>query len=490
MSFDDLYKQLCAIDKKQRGDAFEELCRTYLKSRFAAVWHWRERPPSSVTFPADCTLNGRDTGIDFYAGDGQGNLWAIQAKGFCGGQSLYKKDIDSFIADTTVRKIEKRIVITTASKMSRHAVRYTKELSCEAVLLQDLKNANVTWPEQLITRPPRSTQRKKSPSLAESGWLPYEQAREYARALRLRNHQAWLTFVRTRKKRPDVPANPSVTYKSVWQGWGDFLGTGNNRTKQWRDFASAHKWVLNLKIANEAGWREFTKSLRGPEDIPTNPDRAYRGSGWVSWPHWLRGKDKPMRASFEEARDWARSSGLRDNKAWREAAKREELPPQIPRSPQSVYKGKGWQGWGDFLGTGAVSPAISKSFVDFKEARDIVRKLGLRSAKQWRDLSSDKRPSNVPRNPDRHYKGNGWTNWGDFLGTNRIATRNLQRLPFKKARSLVRKLHLTSREQWYRCRAVPNGIPRNPDQSYKEWQGWPDWLGYRLPPVAGGRSSG
>ena len=62
---------------------------------------------------------------------------------------------------------------------------------------------------------------------------------------------------------------------------------------------------------------------------------------------WLRSKEW---RSFEEARGYARSLRLKSKKEWQEWRKTKERPPDIPSSPDRVYKGKGWIGLADFLG--------------------------------------------------------------------------------------------------------------------------------------------
>ena len=61
---------------------------------------------------------------------------------------------------------------------------------------------------------------------------------------------------------------------------------------------------------------------------------------------------------FEEARDFVRELGLKNQSEWRNLPK-DSLPPDIPVNPVIVYANKGWAGWGDWLGTGRTR--VSKS---------------------------------------------------------------------------------------------------------------------------------
>ena len=109
---------------------------------------------------------------------------------------------------------------------------------------------------------------------------------------------------------------------------------------------------LGLKSKKE--WREWIKSGQRPSDIYSNPDRGYKGKGWLSWGDLL-GFDEGYDAgaewrSFEEARDFVRSLKLKSVREWHEWSQSDDKPPDIPATPQEVYKGKGWKTWGDFLG--------------------------------------------------------------------------------------------------------------------------------------------
>ncbi len=65
-------------------------------------------------------------------------------------------------------------------------------------------------------------------------------------------------------------------------------------------------------------------------------------------------------------------------------------------------------------------------FLPFVQARVHVRSLKLKSISEWRKYcKSGRKPTNIPSNPDKKYKDQGWISFGDWLGTARIATGNL-----------------------------------------------------------------
>ena len=123
-----------------------------------------------------------------------------------------------------------------------------------------------------------------------------------------------------------------------------------------------------------------------------------------------------------------RALGLKNNREWRAYCASGKRPPYIPANPEYVYAGKGWTNWGDWLGTAKIKPG-SIPFLPYEEANTFVRSLGLKSETQWRDYAkSNKRPRNIPTNPNRTYAGKGWTNWGDWLGTGTKTTISDKRL--------------------------------------------------------------
>ncbi len=85
----------------------------------------------------------------------------------------------------------------------------------------------------------------------------------------------------------------------------------------------------------------------------------------------------------------------------------------------------------------------------FEEARTFARELGLQSKNEWNAWTKgDARPSDIPVDPRQVYKENGWIDWGDWLGTNRIATFNMEYRSFQEARAFVRSLGLKGQADW------------------------------------------
>lgn len=81
----------------------------------------------------------------------------------------------------------------------------------------------------------------------------------------------------------------------------------------------------------------------------------------------------------------------------------------------------------------------------FKNSRFFVRGLRLRSVEEWRDyVKSGVKPDDIPSAPHCVYADDGWTGWGDWLGTTVIAASlsSYRYRYFKKLCALARELGL------------------------------------------------
>ena len=199
-----------------------------------------------------------------------------------------------------------------------------------------------------------------------------------------------------------------------WLGTGSVAPF--NRT--YRPFKAARKFVHRKKLASVDEWIKYCKSGEKPDDIPSDPYRVYAGKGWVSYPDWLGNKNQYWRdfRSFHEARKYVRKLNFSSQKDWRLWVKSKARPLDIPSNPDKAYKNSGWISWGDWLGTGRTATKLVK-YTTFKKARKFSRKLGLRSSSEWREFcNSGRKPANIPAYPDRSYSKAGWISWPDWLG--------------------------------------------------------------------------
>ncbi|TYQ26379.1 methyltransferase domain-containing protein [Pseudanabaena sp. UWO311] len=320
-------------------------------------------------------------------------------------------------------------------------------------------------------------------------YISYEEARAFVHKLQLKNQKQWRNWAKTTAKPDDIPADPTLVYKdSGWIGFGDWLGTGTIApfNRDYRPFEEARAFVHQLKLKNGKEWREWAKSKAKPDDIPAAPAHVYKDEGWGSLGDWLGSGtiavfNRDYRP-FEDARIYVRQLKLKSRKVWEVWIKKDEIPDNIPAAPSHFYKDEGWNGWGDWLGTGTIAP-FNRVFRPFEEACTFTHKLQLKSKDEWASWAkSEAKPDDIPADPEGVYKSKGWSGWGNWLGTGTIASYNRIYRPFEEARAFARILLLKGREEWIvwaKNGEKPDDIPTNPPQTYKDkgWLGWGDWLG-------------
>ncbi len=293
-----------------------------------------------------------------------------------------------------------------------------------------------------------------------------------------------------------------------WVNWGDWLGTGNvaNTLRVFQPFKRAHAFARSLKLKSEAKWRSYCENKlpgkpKKPDDIPIYPGDIYHGKGWVGIGDWLGTGTIPPRLRtfrpFKQAHAFARRLKLKSGTEWRAYCKgqlkgKPKKPDDIPANPDKYYRGEGWVSRGDWLGTGRIADHL-RIYRPFKQARGFVRALKLKSGDEWKAYckgqlrGKTKKPDDIPAHPERTYCSKGWNRMGDWLGTGTIAPGLRVYRSFIQARAFVHRLKLKTGDEWKTyCKGLLEGKPRKPhdipiasDQVYRDkgWRGMKDWLG-------------
>ena len=325
--------------------------------------------------------------------------------------------------------------------------------------------------------------------MAKINWRSFEEARDFVHQLNLKSRNDWSEWAKTSEKPNDIPATPHQVYKDKgWISMGDWLGTGTVAVfnRKFLSFKEARNFVHKLQLKNKQEWSAWTKSGDKPDHIPANPARNYHENGWTSWGDWLGTEviapQNRSYLSFEEARTFVHKLQLENKKEWFAWTKSGDKPDHIPANPARSYYENGWISWGDWLGTGTIAPQ-NRIYLGFEEARDFVRKLQLKSSKEWSEWTQNvEKPDNIPAYPAEVYKDKGWIGMGDWLGTGTLAVFNRTYLSFEEARTFVHQLQLKNGNEWRKCienGTKPDNIPADPSWVYKDngWRGMGDWLG-------------
>lgn len=350
--------------------------------------------------------------------------------------------------------------------------------------------------------------------LAKLSWQPFEEARAYVRKLNFKNQHQWFAFSKGEMPKlgsfpADIPVAPRQVYADKgWKSWGDWLGTGTvaNQFKNYRSFNQARAFARNLKLKNKNEWFEFCNGKtprvgRLPADIPVSPGQTYANKGWNGFGDWLGTGNiatflKKYR-SFVKAKAFAHKLNLTKQKEWFAFCKGEipklgKLPSDIPANPHNTYADKGWNNWGDWLGTNSVATFL-RQYRPFGAARKFVHGLKLKSRSEWSAFSKNKMPqlgflpADIPASPHKTYADKGWKGFGDWVGTGRIANQSMIYRQFTDAKAFTQRLGLKSQKEWitfckggmFRLGKLPKDIPANPNQTYADtgWKSWGDWLG-------------
>ncbi|CAN5729863.1 hypothetical protein BH23THE1_BH23THE1_35820 [soil metagenome] len=64
------------------------------------------------------------------------------------------------------------------------------------------------------------------------------------------------------------------------------MGTGRTRSVSFLPFEEARELARSLKLADKTEWNNYAKSEDSPLDIPTQPEKSY-AKEWMSWYDWL-----------------------------------------------------------------------------------------------------------------------------------------------------------------------------------------------------------
>ena len=127
-------------------------------------------------------------------------------------------------------------------------------------------------------------------------WMPFEDARTFARRLGLKSQKEWRAYISGQSEKLLIPSAPESTYKKEWKGYGDWLGTGNTQgcvhiKKNFLPFEEAREIVRKLEFKNLHEWKKYIRRQTDILRIPYNPDIIYKAE-WKGMGDWLNTKNK------------------------------------------------------------------------------------------------------------------------------------------------------------------------------------------------------
>jgi superfamily II DNA or RNA helicase len=149
-------------DEHRRGREFERLCKWFLlhdpvyRLELRRAWLWDEWPGRWAI----------DAGIDVVAEDRRGGLWAVQCKAYDPAYSVTKKDVNTFLSESSRSVFAFRLLIATTNRVGRTAQRTleAQEKPASLLLRADLEASAVAWPTSLaLLRAPRPSPKRPWP---------------------------------------------------------------------------------------------------------------------------------------------------------------------------------------------------------------------------------------------------------------------------------------------------------------------------------------
>jgi hypothetical protein len=127
---------------------------------------------------------------------------------------------------------------------------------------------------------------------------------------------------------------------------------------------------------------------------------------------------------------------------------------------------------------GRTGEYLKIEYLSFKESRDYVRSLKLKSFKEYQKWSSSgNRPNNILTRPSDIYKDE-WCSWWDYLG---IVEGWKGYMSYDELVEFIRPFNIQSWKAWFdywKVNEKPINVPMYPDKTYKEdWVNWSKFLG-------------
>ena len=132
--------------EKGKGKPFEVFCKWFLENdpewsaKIDKVWLWDDYPEK---------WQRQDLGTDLVFRDNEGLIWAVQAKCYSEHRTTSKGDLNSFLADTGRKEVDRRLWIQTTNKMETRAEKTIKGQDKPVTVFQlnDFRDAQIDYPE-------------------------------------------------------------------------------------------------------------------------------------------------------------------------------------------------------------------------------------------------------------------------------------------------------------------------------------------------------
>lgn len=229
---------------------------------------------------------------------------------------------------------------------------------------------------------------------------------------------------------------------------------------------------MGIKTSRE--YYKISLEVKKKLGLPTAPHNIYKGKGWVSWGDFF-GREDILFVKIDEAKEIVKRMKIRTSLEYNNLPLEKKKSLGLPSAPYKIYKDKGWTCWRDFL---ARNENLDLRFVTLEEAKKIVKQMKVRTSMAYYTLTFEtRRRVGLPSNPEQYYRDKGWTCWRDFLGREALRFATL-----KEAKTIVKKMGIRTSMAYHALTLEERkevGLPSNPGKIYKDkgWESWGDFLG-------------
>ena len=269
------------------------------------------------------------------------------------------------------------------------------------------------------------------------------------------------------EKHKNWPSNPHQFYKN--NGWHSWLGLIGREKKHFLPF-SVFRERLNELYPGDIGIQEWYKTEQEKHnDWPKKPDDRYENDGWINW-FDLVGKEKKKFPIFDEFQKevieaYLLIKDITNISEWYEEERVKH--DNWPARPQGTYKNH-WRSWPELVGKEKVEKL---QYADFKKEAGTLYP-GIGSVEKWYEKEKVLH-DDWPALPDRYYAKRGWVSWFEITGKRKfIDFINFKDQVMKLYNMFDGSMNI---QKWYRIeKGNHNDWPSNPDETYKN-EGWKNW---------------
>ena len=117
----------------------------------------------------------------------------------------------------------------------------------------------------------------------------YKDAKNFVGSLKFKSMSDYKKY----KNLPqDIPKDAQKIYKKEWESWPVYLNSNFILRKKWRTYTAVKKYIKKLKLNSIKDYRKLFKTKNLPIDFPASPSAVYK-SKFEGWSIFLGTGKKP-----------------------------------------------------------------------------------------------------------------------------------------------------------------------------------------------------